>query len=172
MENPILPTVRQLSAGAIVYNKNNTGTKVLLLEQNNKFYQRKGKNSRKHIMDIGPCGRLEEGENFINAAIREIKQETNLSLKIDTSFDEQLAYTFKGVALSGKFKGMNARIMKIRRYFIAEASDQDLSELKLSEEHSGYMLIPIEEAIAFKFLKKPQKALLKKAWTKIQLPIK
>jgi 8-oxo-dGTP pyrophosphatase MutT (NUDIX family) len=172
MESTTLPAVRQLSAGTIVYNRTKNGIRVLILEQNNEFYRKTGRASRKRIMDIGPCGKIEEGESAINAAIRETKQEVNLDLDIDTSFDEELRYSFNGIALSGKFKGMDARILRTRRYFIAEASDDDLKALKLSEEHSDYMLIPIEDAIRLKFLKKPQRALLKKAREKISLLIK
>lgn len=161
-----LPTVRQISAGAIVYN-NSDGIRILLLEQNNAHYNRKGRDARRKIIDIGPCGRVEKDESLLRAAKRELKQETNLDLHIDTSFKGKVSYTFDAVALEGRFKGRKVHIRKTRIYFIADASRNDLKKLKLSEEHIAYMLVTIDEAIKIKYLHNSQRDLLKMLRTRL-----
>ncbi len=168
MEKEYLPTVRApLSAGAIVYIKNGNEIMILLLEQSNKFYKRTGKNAAKRVIDVGPCGRLEYGENLIKAARREMKQETNLDLSIDQSFKGSVSYTFDGIAERGRLKGRKAHIRRVRIYFMARAYDKDLVNLRVSEEHSRYIWMPMEQAIRSKLLRNPQKALLRKLQSRL-----
>ena len=65
--------MKEKSCGAIVYKIENNELKFLLVHQNNGHYS-------------FPKGHVEENETEIETAIREIKEETNLDVKIDTNF--------------------------------------------------------------------------------------
>ena len=162
MANPELPRARQISAGVIVLSWRETEPMILLLEQNNKRYNRKGKNAKRKVIDIGPSGKVESGETLIEAAKRELKQETNLDLIIARNFRESYSYSYDVVSNAGKYEGRKIHILKTRIYFLAKASEKDLAKLKLSDEHVKYYLMPLEQAIKSKLLMKPQALLLKR----------
>lgn len=161
MQTPI-PTIRQISAGVIVLKSEAGKTAILLLEQNNKRYNRTGRSANKKVIDIGPNGKVEQGERILDAAKRELLQETNLDLKIERGFRESYNYHFDVIADSGKFKGRKVHVFKTRIYFLAKASEKDLSRLKLSDEHITSEFVTIEEALRLKSLMKPQRIFLKR----------
>lgn len=156
-----LPTIRQISAGVIVLNRKDGETKILLLDQNNKRYNRLGKGAKKRVVDIGPNGKVEQGESILKAARRELVQETNLDLKIEKGFRGSYNYHFNVIAASGKLKGQKVHVFKTRIYFLAYASEKELKALKLSDEHVSYEFVTIDQALRSKFLMKPQKIFLK-----------
>ena len=162
MDKPNLPSVKMTSGGVIVYTVKGGVVRILLLEQNNKRYAQKGRKSKKRVIDIGPSGRLEQGETTLEAATRELKQETNLELNIEDDYTDSYSYVFEGEALEGKDKGRRARIIKTRKYHIAYASDEQLKKLRLSDEHISYRFATIDEALASKDIMRPQKGLLKR----------
>lgn len=157
-----IPTINVLSAGAVVYTISDNRIMVLLLEQSNEFYKRTGRNAGKRIVDVGPCGRLEPGENLIKAARRELKQEANLDIPIDRSFKYWFSYTFDGIAERGRLKGKRVHIRKRRVYFMARASKEDVKKVKVSEEHTRYIWMPIDEAIKSHILEQTKRNLLKR----------
>ncbi|MGI0100231.1 MAG: NUDIX domain-containing protein [Candidatus Micrarchaeaceae archaeon] len=161
-ERKSVHVIREMSAGVIVYNRNDGITRILLLEQNNKFYKRRGRSLHRRVIDIGPCGRVEKGESILHAARRELKQEANLDLHIDMSISDSFSYRFNGKVLSGRLKGTKALIIKTRKYFVSMASDSDLKNLKLSDEHKSYMLIPIDKAINSRLLERSKLEMLKR----------
>jgi len=162
MDKPTLPSVRMISGGVIVYTRKDGVLRILLLEQNNKRYERKGRKAKKRVIDIGPSGRLEGQENALEAAKRELKQETNLDLKIEDDYTDSYSYVFEGEAYEGKDKGKRAKIIKTRKYYLAHASEDQLKKLKLSDEHISYKLVTIDEALHSKDIMRPQKGLLKR----------
>jgi 8-oxo-dGTP pyrophosphatase MutT (NUDIX family) len=170
MEKKDLPSVRMISGGVIVYTRNEGVIKILLLEQNNKRYERKGRKAKKRVIDIGPSGRLEEGENTLQAARRELKQETNLDLEIEDDYTDSYSYVFEGEAYEGKDKGKRAKIIKTRKYYLASATGAQLANLKLSDEHVSYRLVTIDEALKSKEITKPQKQLLKRLKERFGIP--
>jgi 8-oxo-dGTP pyrophosphatase MutT (NUDIX family) len=129
-------TIQQFSAGSLVI-VDGKDPKVLLLVQNNEFYKRK---SNVAVIDIGPKGRINPGEDAVAAADREVKEETGLSVEIDTKFKGAKSYEFIDES-SGN------RIEKSVLYFLSIVSEEDIKKLKLSAEHKGYMLPTLDSAI-------------------------
>jgi 8-oxo-dGTP pyrophosphatase MutT (NUDIX family) len=162
MDNARLPSIKQISGGVIVYTRQDGQIKILLLEQNNVRYKRTKKNARKKVIDIGPSGRVEGSETVFEAALRELKQETNLDLDVSEDYTDSYSYVFEGVAYEGEHKGEKAKIVKTRTYYLASASEEQLKSLKLSDEHISYRFATLDEAIHSKEIMKPQKGLLKR----------
>jgi bis(5'-nucleosidyl)-tetraphosphatase len=71
---------QEYSYGAVVYRRDK-GKLVVLIE-----YMKLG-----HISL--PKGHIEKGETPVQCAIREIKEETNLDVDIDTSFERKIVYS-------------------------------------------------------------------------------
>ena len=94
--------MKEKSCGAIVYKIENNEYKFLLVYQNNGHYS-------------FPKGHVEEGESEIETALREIKEETNLSVKIDDGFRYALEYLVEP-----------KNVMKDAVYFIATPISHDL----------------------------------------------
>lgn len=113
------------SAGVIVYSQDNLTKqrKYLLL-----LYP-------KGHWDL-PKGKLEKNESKLEAAIRELKEETNLEAEIIPGFEESLNYHFRG------FK--KELIHKEVTFFVAKALHKNVI---LSEEHFDYMWLPYEKAL-------------------------
>ncbi|MBI2142002.1 NUDIX domain-containing protein [Candidatus Woesearchaeota archaeon] len=111
------------SAGLVIFHKGNGGTKYLLLHY-----------------DAGhwdfPKGHLEEGETDMDAALRELKEETGISgASIIDSFSEKLGYFYRR---DGKV------IRKEVVFFLAEAKTD---EVKLSFEHIGFEWLQFDDAL-------------------------
>ncbi len=70
---------QEYSYGAVVYQKNKDQVLVLLERM-----------VQGHISL--PKGHIEEGETPVECAVREIKEETNLDVDIDTSFSHTISY--------------------------------------------------------------------------------
>ena len=118
---------------------------VLLLFQNNEHYRKKyGRRTKSAVIDIGPKGRIEEGEDAIAAARREVRQETGLSLDLDTGFKAFKNYEF----YEPGGKGRRSMFKKTVIYFVALLKREDAGKIKLSEEHERYEILPIDKAIA------------------------
>ena len=71
----------EITSGAVVYRKNNGEIEYLLLESQNKG----------HFWGF-PKGHVEGNETLVETAKREIKEETQLVLPIDTSFHVYTEY--------------------------------------------------------------------------------
>jgi 8-oxo-dGTP pyrophosphatase MutT (NUDIX family) len=79
-------------------------------------------------------GKLEEGETMLQAAHRELNEETSLSAEIIPGFEESLSYVFKE---RGKI------IKKTVTFFVGRTNQQ---AVRLSREHQGYLWVPFEKA--------------------------
>lgn len=71
--------MREKSCGAIVYKEENGILKFLLVYQSNGHHS-------------FPKGHMEIGETEVDTAIREIKEETNLDVELDTDFRCEISY--------------------------------------------------------------------------------
>ncbi len=112
----------EYSAGAFIYRKSTSGISLLLL-----------KKEGRDAYDL-PKGHIEKGETAEQAAIREIKEETGLTVQLFNHFHISTHYVFT----SGKEK-----ISKSVKFFISKTNS---SKVKISEEHIGYEWAPIKKA--------------------------
>ena len=85
-----------------------------------------------------PKGKLEKGESFKQAALRELKEETGLTATIKDNFQESLGYMFGKTERGNKIK-----IDKKVIFFLGEADRQDVT---ISHEHIGFIWLPYKDA--------------------------
>lgn len=132
------------SAGAIIFRKENNENYYLFLN-----YSAIG-NAKKTYWGF-PKGGIEKGESELEAAKREIKEETGLDkINFIEGFKEREKYFFK-------FKEKN--ILKFVTFYLAETETQ---EIHLSSEHNGYIWLTYEKGIK-QLSFKNAKEILKKA---------
>ena len=94
--------MKEKSCGAVVYKKENSELKFLLVYQSNGHHS-------------FPKGHMEANETEIETALREIKEETNLDVNIDSNFRGSISYLMES-------KG----VMKESVYFVATPTTFDL----------------------------------------------
>jgi len=145
---------KEKSAGAIIYRKDNGVNHYLLLHY---APAEKGKKGQWGFAK----GHIEQGETEIETAKREIAEETGIKdLKIIPEFKELEKYFFRrNYGLEGEARKKAPWIFKSVIFFLAETKTKDI---KISDEHIGFMWLPIEEAIK-KTTFKNSKKLLEKA---------
>jgi bis(5'-nucleosidyl)-tetraphosphatase len=119
---------REFSAGAVIFYKNEKAEPLYLILH----YHFKG-----DYWDF-PRGNIEKGESSTDATKREIREETGLTerdIRFVQGFKEtiQWFYVWQGI-----------RRLKQTTYFLAETTKK---EIKLSEEHIGYIWLPLNEAL-------------------------
>ncbi|MFN3621398.1 MAG: bis(5'-nucleosyl)-tetraphosphatase [Nitrososphaerales archaeon] len=116
--------LEERSAGAIVIYKSDSVVEYLILHYPAGHWD-------------FPKGNVEKGESELDAAIREITEETGLTdLKFVNGFKKTIQYYYK--------KG-DRLVKKSVTFYLAEAKTKDV---KLSFEHQGYIWLPIDEALA------------------------
>ena len=106
--------MKEKSCGAIVYKKENNQLEFLLVHQSNGHYS-------------FPKGHMEEGETEIETTLREIKEETNIDVELNTDFRISIDYL-----LSSK------NIMKEAVYFIAIPTSSDLKNQEGEIDSCGW----------------------------------
>lgn len=114
-----------ISSGAIVYKTDAEKIKILLMyrQDTNTF----------HL----PKGTKEDGENLVDTALREIKEETGCKICIKRKF----------ISADSSFKRQGIKICKRTYYFIADYIDGDFSES--DKEHDEIFFAPYSEALIF-----------------------
>lgn len=116
-------TNKERSAGFILFREDNDKRVYLLLKH------------KKNHWDFAK-GHIEQGEEKIDAAIREVREETGITdLEIVDGFEEDIIYSF--------VKNDQIIIDKTVTLFLAKVR-QD--EIKISNEHSAYLWLPYEDA--------------------------
>lgn len=117
--------LKQLSAGIIVYRVDDYKRRTyLLLQYPGKYWD-------------FPKGKLEHSEKWIDAALRETKEETGLeNIYIESNFEHSYSYTFND------FKGN--KVEKTVVFFIGK-QDND-AEVTLSHEHMDFLWLPYDQA--------------------------
>jgi len=113
--------IEQQSAGIITFSQKNHEIKYLILHYLSGHWD-------------FPKGKLEPNETLIEAAHRELHEETGLTAHILPDFQESLSYIFKE---RGKV------IEKTVTFFIGQTTEQGI---RLSREHQGYRWLSFEEA--------------------------
>jgi|SRR5579862_640978 8-oxo-dGTP pyrophosphatase MutT (NUDIX family) len=124
----------QYSAGIIVYTKENTTSPCGLRSASNTILYLLLKYGAGH-WDF-PKGKIEKGETKQEAALRELKEETNLTAQIDGNFEETIEYIFKD------YDGKVAK--KTVYFFTGYALTTDV---KLSHEHTDFTWLPYKDAL-------------------------
>jgi prepilin-type N-terminal cleavage/methylation domain-containing protein len=81
-----------------------------------------------------PKGHIEFHENSIKTAIREIKEETDLDVRIIRGFERKITYSFYH---KGEY------VIKDVIFYLAKAKSQ---RVKLSKEHKGYVWLDFKSA--------------------------
>jgi len=118
--------IKQVSAGIVVYHVTSQGIMEYLVLQYGAGHWDFAK------------GKLEDGETKIEAAIRELHEETELSgVEIKPGFEESLLYRFKD--FTGKM------IEKTVHFFVGQLLEK--GEVQLSHEHKDYKWLPYNQAI-------------------------
>ncbi|MGC8648779.1 MAG: uracil-DNA glycosylase family protein [Candidatus Micrarchaeia archaeon] len=111
----------EFSAGAVIWKKDNNKRYFLVLIKENNEY------------DI-PKGHIEKGETAEIAALREVKEETNLDVKFIPFFKHTIQWWF---VENGE------KIKKYATFFLAERLKEE--DIKVSFEHKSYKWLTVEE---------------------------
>lgn len=133
--------VKEVSAGAIIFRKNEEIKYLLLFRKKEEHFS---------ALWSFPRGKIKENEIDIDAAKREIEEETGLKDLKFLKFREKINWFYKMD---------NQTIYKESIFYLAETKTE---EIKISEEHDDYKWCSYEEAMGLlKF--KNIKEVLKKA---------
>ena len=114
---------REISAGIIIYRKTSEGIKYLLLYHGGSYWN-------------FPKGKLEQSERGMDAAFREVKEETGLG-KNELILKDQFRVTDKFFFFREK-----KRIFKIVIFYLAQSRTRDVT---VSVEHNGYGWVSYKE---------------------------
>ncbi|MEX1014512.1 MAG: NUDIX domain-containing protein [Candidatus Paceibacterota bacterium] len=123
---------KETAAGFIIYRETKQGIKFLLLYHGGKYWG-------------FPKGKLEKGEDYRSAAVREIEEETALKrrdLRVHPSFKRFDKYNFS-------HKG--EKIFKVVTYLLAESKKKSITISP--REHSGYAWFLYKDARDMLFYK-------------------
>ena len=142
---------KEKSAGAIIYRKEDGVNHYLLLHY---APSEKGKRGQWGFAK----GHVEKGETEEQTARREIFEETGIKdLKIIPGFKESEKYFFRQVyGLQGEARKKAPWVFKLVIFFLAETKTK---EIKISDEHIGFIWLPIEDAIKKTTFKNSKKLL-------------
>lgn len=94
-----------------------------------------------------PGGKVEKGEHFVDALVREIKEEVNLDVNV-TDFAEAIQNDYS-----------HKRTVQIMMYL-----DVIEGEVKISEEHTDWMWASIDKIRTLELSSSLEKTLKKKNW--------
>ena len=140
------PRVKVISSGGVVYRVENTIPLFLLLTSN-----------RRGIWCL-PKGLIEENEDEVTTAMREVREETGVSRVKLRGKVGQIKYQF----------GFRAKTFDKTVHFFLFETDQ--ADAKVGTEHDAMEWMPYEKAL--QTLSYPnEKDMLTKAWTMIQAKV-
>lgn len=116
--------VKEKSAGFIVFTRDNDEVKYLFLKVGER-------------LDF-PKGNIEENEDELSAALRELKEESGIArIRVIPGFRKVLNYYYK--------RNEGTLVSKTLVLFLGEALDKNVS---ISWEHEGFEWLSLEEAAA------------------------
>jgi 8-oxo-dGTP pyrophosphatase MutT (NUDIX family) len=139
---------KEKSAGAIIYRMENDVPHYLLLHYFSGHWE-------------FPKGHIEGEETEEETVAREIFEETGINdLKIIPGFKKYIKYFFRqykeNVSAAERKAGKTPWVFKLVTFFVAETKIKDV---KISQEHKGFLWLPIEEAIKKTTFKNSKKLL-------------
>ena len=112
------------------------GVGIVVLNNQNKIFVAKRIDNPKNFWQM-PQGGVDKGENYFEAAIRELKEETSIvSVKLIQEIDKELTYILPdhliGIIWKGKFKGQKQKWF-VMRFFGGE------SEINIKTKHPEFL---------------------------------
>ena len=108
------------------------GVGIVLLNNENKVFVAKRIDNPKNFWQM-PQGGVDEGENYYEAALRELKEETSIvNVKLIQEIDKKLTYILPnhliGIIWKGRFKGQTQKWFVMR--FIGNESEININTKK------------------------------------------
>ena len=112
------------------------GVGVVLLNKNNQIFVAKRIDNPKDFWQM-PQGGIDKGENYLDAALRELKEETSIkSVEVIQEIQEEITYNLPdsllGIIWKGKYKGQT------QRWFIMRFLGND-NEINLKTKHPEFL---------------------------------
>ena len=106
-----------------------SGVGIVLLNKENKVFVAKRIDNPKNFWQM-PQGGIDKGENYYEAALRELKEETSIvSVKLIQEIEEKLTYILPdnliGIIWRGRFKGQTQKWFVMR--FIGKESEININ---------------------------------------------
>ena len=113
-----------------------TGVGIILLNKENKVFVGKRIDNPKKFWQM-PQGGVNKGEDFLTAAYRELKEETNIkSIKLVKELEELITYELPpyllGIIWKGKYKGQK------QKWFVMKFIGDD-SEINIKTKHPEFL---------------------------------
>ena len=112
------------------------GVGIILLNDKNKVFVAKRIDNPKNFWQM-PQGGIDEGEDYYEAALRELKEETSVvSVKLIQEIDKKLTYILPyhliGIIWKGRFKG------QIQKWFVVRFIGND-SEININTKKPEFL---------------------------------
>ena len=113
-----------------------SGVGIVLLNKDNKVFVAKRIDNPKNFWQM-PQGGVDEGEDYLKAAFRELEEETSIkNIEILKEFDEWFEYELPknllGIIWKGKFRGQK------QKWFVVRFTGKD-SEINLKTKHPEFI---------------------------------
>ena len=121
------------------------GVGIVVLNKENKAFVAKRIDNPKNFWQM-PQGGVDDGEDFLKAAFRELKEETSIkNVKLMKEFDETITYELPdhllGIIWKGKYKGQKQKWFLMR--FIGE--EKEINIKTKNPEFLDWKWIDIDE---------------------------
>jgi len=109
-----------------------SGVGIVVLNKDNKIFVAKRIDNPKNFWQM-PQGGVDEGEEFLTAAYRELKEETSISnvkliKEIDGTLTYELPENLLGIIWKGKYKGQKQKWFLMR--YLGEDKDINIKTIK------------------------------------------
>ena len=122
-----------------------SGVGIVLLNKDNKIFVAKRIDNPKNYWQM-PQGGVNEGEDFLSAAFRELEEETSIkNVKLIKEIDEMISYELPknllGIIWKGKFRGQKQKWF-LMRYL---GKDEDINIKTKNPEFLDWKWIELDE---------------------------
>ena len=122
-----------------------SGVGIIVLNKDNKIFVAKRIDNPKHYWQM-PQGGVDEGEDFLTAAFRELEEETSIkNVKLIKEIDEMISYELPnnllGIIWKGKFRGQKQKWF-LMRYL---GKDEDINIKTKNPEFLDWKWIELDE---------------------------
>ena len=112
------------------------GVGIVVLNKNNKVFVAKRIDNPKNFWQM-PQGGVDEGEDFLKAAYRELEEETSIkNVELIKEFDDLLSYELPdrllGIIWKGKYKGQK------QKWFLMRFTGED-KEINIDTHHPEFL---------------------------------